>query len=50
MPGLDEQKEAQEKLLKSLEEDPAESILNQLKDQAETSFHWPDSWPQKEKS
>ena len=51
MPGLDEQKKAQEKLLKRSEEDFADSILGQLKDQkAEPSFHRPDGWPQKEES
>jgi len=47
---LDEQKKTQEELLKNLEKDFTAFILKQLKDQAESSFHRPDSWPQKEKS
>ena len=49
MPGLDEQKKAQEELMKRMEEDLADSFLKQLRDQAEKSFHRPDGWPQKEK-
>ena len=49
MPGLDEQKKAQEELLKNIEKDFADSILGQLKNQkAEDSFHRHDSWERKE--
>jgi hypothetical protein len=50
MPGLDEQKKAQEELLKNIEKDSSDSILKQLKDQVEPSFQRPNSWSQKEKN
>jgi len=50
MPGLDEQKKAQEELLKNIEEDFADSILGQLikEQKAEDSFHRHDGWERKE--